>query len=215
MLVALTIRTIFTLRVILVTAQSIFIIVALMTDNMILLFWNSIFIIINSVQIIIIIIQNKPVSIPEDVQDIYESVFDSLNKREFLYFWQMGSLEIEKKNTQLIKQGDHQQKLLLVIEGEASVKNNHRIVAKLGRGNFVAEMSFLSGNPASADVIAKTELRYVYWDQNNINALKQLNPSLYNKINNTLSLDVVNKLRKTNQNMALITEGAQETQHKT
>jgi len=198
MLFALTIRSILVLRIMLMTAQSIFIYVGYATGNPILLFWNVVFILINLVQVIILYRQRRPVHLPEGIQDIYESAFSPMSKREFLYFWQMAKPESREAGARLIKEGQHQNRLLLITRGEGKVIKEEKEVAHLIRGNFIAEMSFLSGKTASADVFADTDLEYVYWEQSNLDALQQLNPKFYTKVHTTLSLDVVKKLQNTN-----------------
>ena len=44
--------------------------------------------------------------------------------------------------------------LALILSGGVSVVRGEWEVAELTRGSFIAEISFLSGDPASADVIA-------------------------------------------------------------
>ena len=90
MFVGLAIRNMLVLRMILVSAQSMFIVFGLVTGNYVVLTWNALFFAINLFQIIVLFRQRAPVAIPEAVEDIYEDVFKEMTKREFLYFWQIG-----------------------------------------------------------------------------------------------------------------------------
>jgi CRP/FNR family transcriptional regulator, cyclic AMP receptor protein len=47
----------------------------------------------------------------------------------------------------------------LILEGEASVELDGESRAKLGRGEFFGEISALTGEPPTADVVAATMLR--------------------------------------------------------
>ena len=47
----------------------------------------------------------------------------------------------------------------VILEGEASVRIDGRGVRRLGRGDFFGEISALTGDPPSADVVAETMLR--------------------------------------------------------
>ena len=63
----------------------------------------------------------------------------------------------------IISSGDKLRDLLIVLEGEASVIRENSQVATLKRGQFIGEISFLTEQPASADVYAKGNLKYIKW----------------------------------------------------
>ena len=56
-------------------------------------------------------------------------------------------------------------------------------------------MSFLSGEPASANVAASGDVQYVSWTQEKLKSLEQLNPQLLIKIQNVLGKDLVGKVK--------------------
>ena len=72
-----------------------------------------------------------------------------------------------------------------------------REIAELSRGSFIAEMSFLSGDPASADVQCGPPVETITWSQENLANLKKLNFELWIKIQHVLSKDLVGKVRRT------------------
>jgi len=47
----------------------------------------------------------------------------------------------------------------VILEGEAAVEVGGTEMARLGRGDFFGEVSALTGEPPSADIVAKTVLR--------------------------------------------------------
>lgn len=199
MLVALAIRSILSLRIVLVSAQTIFIIYGLLSSNYVLLFWNSVFLAINAVQVGILLRQRQPIEVPADVAEIYQMHFSSLTPREFVYFWQMAKHETVEKQETIIRIDERQERLLLILEGNARVMSGRRAIATLGRGDFVAEMSYLSGQGATADVRTVPGLHYAYWDRKNIDAVRKLNPKLGGKIDTLLTKHLVDKLRETNR----------------
>lgn len=198
MLVGLTIRSFLALRLLLISAQTIFILYGMAAQNYILLFWNSIFLCINGFQTIALWRQRRPIKLPIELEDIYDKAFITMTKREFLYFWQMGKKIKAKANTPLIEEGSQQSKLFLILEGTASVLKMGKEITKLKRGDFVAEMSFLSRLPASADVTAQSHMEFICWEKENLDSLKQINPKFYSKLHSSLSKDVVQKLHQTN-----------------
>ena len=157
--IALAIREVLWLRITLTAAQiSLFTYHYFYAENTSAAFWTAIFVIVNTYNIVKILMERRPKLIPEEIRDLYEGIFKSLTSNEFLYFWNMGTIK-STSDEYLIKSGDHQNNLLLVLAGTAYVEVNGNPIANLERGAFIAEISFLSGEPASADVHV-TEERY-------------------------------------------------------
>jgi hypothetical protein len=199
MLVALGVRNILWLRVILVSAQITFIVYGLTTPNYTILIWNSIFLAINAVQSAILIKRRRPIILPPEIEDLHESKFSDMSKRDFLYFWQIGNT-VDFNDQVIIRDGEHQDRLLLILKGEARVLKKGREIAVLSRGDFVAEMSFLTEKPAFADVKTDMLLSCIVWEKENLNNLEKLNPALWSKLQRTLSKDLITKVKKSSLN---------------
>ena len=193
--IALAIREVLWLRTTLTAAQiSLFSFHYFYADNTSAAFWTAIFVIVNTYNIIKILLERRPKLIPDEIQDLYDGIFKNLNSNEFLYFWNMGIIK-SVKDKYLIKSGDHQNNLLLVLSGTANVEVNETPIASLGRGSFIAEISFLSGEPASADVHATGELIFVAWNSERLKNLKHDNPSFWMKLQHALSEDLIKKVK--------------------
>jgi hypothetical protein len=195
MLVALAIRNILVLRVILISAQGLLAAYHLVTGNYVVLIWNCLFLAINLFQVTVLLRQRRPVTIPEAAKDIYEDTFHEMSKRQFLYFWKIGKEEIQEPGT-IVREGDALDKVMLILSGAASVIKNSHEIAELTRGSFIAEMSFLSGEPASADVACEQPVTMITWSQENLRNLKSLNFELWIKIQHVLSRDLVGKIKR-------------------
>jgi len=83
----------------------------------------------------------------------------------------------------LIRQGQQGDALFVVLEGEARVLlSDHdgtvRSIATLTRGSVAGEMSLITQEPATADVIAATELRVLVISATDFDALAAKNPEL-------------------------------------
>ena len=195
MLIALAIRNILFLRLTLIGAQGLLIAYNLVTGNYMVLMWNCLFLVINLYQVIDLLRKRRPVTIPEEIQDIYENTFSELSKREFVYFWQTGNMTNYQEGV-IVEEGFPQEKVMLVLEGTAAVMKNKNKIATLNRGDFVAEMSFLSGEPASADVACESPVKTISWDQEKLRNLRNLNFELWIKLQHVLSRDLVGKVKR-------------------
>ena len=191
--IALAIKEIYWLRIILTLAQVLQLTHAYLVDDPYKGFWTLIFVIINVYQIIILYLDRRDIPIPEEIKDLYEKIFYTKSNREFLHFWDKGKVcQIEKDK--LICSGDTQSDLMLILNGEADVYRDKTKIATLKRGQFIAEISYVTGNPVSADIIIKNELLFYTWDRETLGKLRKTNPLIMGKLDRILTLDMANKL---------------------
>lgn len=191
---ALSIKEVLWLRVVLACSHSmIFINNYYYAQNYNVAIWNFIFILVNIIQVIRIYDDRKPRMIPNDMKDLYNDLFKEFTSKEFLYFMNLGERETIS-NQKIISLGQHQKDLLLILNGQASVTRQEVQIADLQRGQFVGEISFLTDQPASADVYAKGELECIKWDQSKIRAVKISNNAFWAKLNAVLTNDLTSKI---------------------
>ena len=95
----------------------------------------------------------------------------------------------------LIHSGEKQNNLLLVLSGTANVEVNGKPIASLDRGAFIAEISFLTGEPASADVHAIDELIFISWRSERLKNMQHENPAFWMKLQHALSEDLIKKVK--------------------
>ena len=117
-----------------------------------------------------------------------------MTNREFLYFWSLGKQK-DVSNQSIIKEGEYQKSLFLILSGTASVSRDGRIIATLHRPEFVGEISFITREPASANVESESKLYYIEWDQDELRRLKTKNSTFWTKLNQCLGEDLAKKIK--------------------
>jgi len=167
-------------------------------DNMNASIWMIIFVIINLFQIIQIINERRKRFIEPKIFDIYESVFSSLTSYEFLTFWKTGKIKSVKKDTKIISSGDKLNSILLLLNGKAKVQSGKVHITYLPRGSFMGEMSFISKQQASADVISDEEVSYIEWSNRELAKIQKNNKIFWTKIQNILLNDLITKIKRSN-----------------
>ncbi|MGY8782339.1 MAG: cyclic nucleotide-binding domain-containing protein [Fidelibacterota bacterium] len=193
--VALAIREVLWLRITLTAAQiTLFTYHYFYAANSSASFWTSVFVIVNSYNIFKIFLERRPKIIPDEIRDLYEGIFKNLTASEFLYFWNMGTIK-SVNDDYFIHSGEKQNNLLLVLSGMANVEVNKKPIASLGRGSFIAEISFLTGEPASADVLAKGEVIFIAWKSERLKNLHHDNSVFWMKLQHALSEDLIKKVK--------------------
>ncbi len=193
--IALAIKEIYWLRIILTAAQVLQLTHAYLVDDPYKGLWTFIFVIINVYQIILIYLDRRDIPIPEEIIDLYQNIFHTKSNREFLHFWNKGKVCQVEKDT-LIHTGDTQADLMLILNGKANVMRDGKNIASLERGQFIAEISYITGKPASADVIVQDELIFYTWKRDTLEALRQSKPGTMGKLDRILTLDMAGKLTR-------------------
>lgn len=190
--IALIIRDILWLRIVLIMAGMSLISYGFLTTNYIVVSWNFLFFSINLIQVVRLILERKPTHLNDDIVHIYNEVFSDMRKKDFLYLWNNGYV-CETENQKLCEKGKKQKDLLLIISGEARVKKKDKTII-LPWGHFIAEMAFITGKEASADVFANGKLKYIGWNYKQIEKIKKRRPDIMNKLQVIISKDLTKKL---------------------
>ena len=191
---ALSIKDVLWLRVILATAQIILGVYQFLVQRYDVVIWNTIFTIVNMYHIVRIINERKPVQIPDAIKDIYEKIFFNLTTKEFMDYWNLGEY-CTGNNSNIINEGEKQDSLFLILTGEATVKQKSKEVASLGRGDFIAEISLLTKQPAMADVFLDEKVEYIKWNQDKIRYFQTSNIGFWSKLHHVLSRDLIKKIK--------------------
>lgn len=203
-LLAFVVRDILWLRVLIVVAQA-----ALMPyycfssdDGHPLLppiMWGSLTIGINIVQIILLLLQRNPIFLDEAELKLYRSKFRGMRVRDFMKLMQAARWHRGQQTEAILNQGDTVQHLWLLTDGEATVEVDGRRVTEIGAGEFVGEMALLTGEPASATVLARPGIQYVTWEAKDLRGLFTSRPDMEAKFRSILGADLVQKLRRVSE----------------
>ncbi len=195
MTVALMIRKILWLRIVLILAGCCLLSYGILSNNKTVIMWNLLFISINTFQVVRLLYEKKPIIFTAEMDFLYQKIFFEMRRKDFLFLWKKGNIN-ETKDQLLCSKGTVPENLILIIKGKAEVKKDSQNIAILGRGDFIAEISFISGEETTADVYAKGVIKYIYWNHQTINKIKTDNNELINKLQIILSKDLAKKLSK-------------------
>jgi len=95
----------------------------------------------------------------------------------------------------LTSQGETTPRVYFIQSGTAAVIQDGEEVARLRANQFVGEISFVTGEPASATVLSLERLRYICWTKDALKAMIEDNPAMGRALHATFSLDLIGKLR--------------------
>jgi hypothetical protein len=196
-LIALGFREILWIRILLTLGYFLrFITQSIVEQNMNSSFWMIVFVIINLYQIIRIINERRKRYIEPKIFDIYETVFNSLSTFEFLTFWKLGIIKNVEGGNTIIQKDEKLKSILLLINGKVNVKSNGHTIAYLPRGSFIGEISYITKEGATADVIADGDATYIEWTNKGLKSIQLNNKIFWTKIQNILLKDLIIKLKR-------------------
>jgi hypothetical protein len=158
--------------------------------------WNSAFILINAVQMVILVKESRGVKFTEEELEFYETIFRNLTPVEYMKVLKVSHWHTAKPEEILIEQNQPVANVMLVHSGTVRVEINGDAKAYLHGNDFFGEMSFLTGDKASATVRAHDETRYLAWPQGELRLMLNRNPSIKFAFHSILSNDLTKKLRK-------------------
>ena len=158
--------------------------------------WNALFTAVNIFQIVVLVGERWPRTLRGPEKKLYENVFPELKPGEFVKLLRMSERMEVAVGTRLVEQGSDVPNMLLLTEGELEVRVNGDPVVSIQPGQFIGEMSFITGEKASADVIAVVPSVVVSCSQESLKQLLENKPGMAIKIQAALGRDVVAKLRK-------------------
>jgi hypothetical protein len=99
----------------------------------------------------------------------------------------------------IISEGGRPNALLLIADGAARVEVRGREVAILGPGSLVGEMSFVSGDPASATVVVTERARVARVPSADVEACEADNPGFSARLYRSIARIVGERLRRQHQ----------------
>lgn len=158
--------------------------------------WNGVFIAINLFQVYRLLLERRPVRLSLEQQRLYRLGFDRLSPRDFLRLLECARWESVDDEVVLVEQGRALERLTVLAEGAARVEVDGQWVSALGPGQFVGEMSYISGEPACARVTAERGGRCVHWSRATLERLLSDRSDLRASLQNIIGTDLACKLRR-------------------
>src|SRR3954464_5137267 len=160
------------------------------------IYWNVLFVIINVVQIGIIVKERTGVEFTEEEKELHETLFHNFAPFEFMKLMRIGDWRVAQEGEVLATEKQPIDAVMLIYNGSLAVETNGQEVARLQDGNFIGEVSFITGGEASATVRALTPTRYIAWPKVAVSALLNRNPSMRVAMQSLLSTDLSKKLMR-------------------
>lgn len=158
--------------------------------------WSLVFLGINLFQIWALFNERRGVRFNEREQELYATVFRALSPVEFMKLARLAHWVDANPGHTLAAAGQQLDDVLLIYNGEATVKRGEQTLARLKDGAFIGEMEFFSKQPATATVVVSEPTSYLKWSQTDLRGLLSRNPSMVPAVQAAFSADMIQKLNQ-------------------
>ncbi len=157
--------------------------------------WLTLFTLINMVQIVILILERRPVTMSDEQAELYGLAFKTLPPREFLKLYKLAEWKDASEGELIVEQGRAGGGVLLLTRGGVRIDLDGRQIAEMIPGQFVGEISYLTNEVASAHVTTTETSRCVFWAAQELERFFALNADLKGKFMAILGVDLVAKVK--------------------
>ena len=161
--------------------------------------WETIFTSVNVVQLAIILLASRRRSTSEDEQFFIDTVMPNLEGNLRARMLKLARWQTKEPGEVLVEEGEAKPQLVFIARGAASVERGGTIVGVCGPGDFLGEMSFLTGKPASATVRVANETRCCVFDPGVLRVLTDKNPGIRQSLEVSFNRNLVGKLERMNE----------------
>ncbi len=186
-------RTILWLRAVLICSSTAFVVYGIASGITSVAIWNALAGVLHVYQLVTYLRARRAVTVtPEDAQ-VHAEHFSHLDRFDFATMWSVGDTRTFQ-NEQMTTRGQPQDWTALILDGRVEVRRNGSVLAVLGRGDLVGELSYVSGRPASADTHAVGPVRVRSWQQAQLRTLDALNPGAGRAFHRYLLNDLAHKV---------------------
>ena len=160
--------------------------------------WETIFVIVNIVQLLIIWYYEYHHRFAEEERHFAESMPGGVDRSAIKRLLDLSDLERFEPEAVLTREGEPVGRLLYLADGIVKIERGDRIVAICGPGDYIGELSFLSGAAASATATVVKPARILAFDQRRLSSAIDGDAQLRRTLESALNRNLAGKLVRSN-----------------
>ncbi len=191
-------RNINWLRALAILAGSISAFYYWMLDDKVSMFWETLFTLVNIAQLLILQIENRRGSFSEDEKYFIQTCLPNIERSHARRLVKLGAWTEVHEDTVLIIEDTTPEKLKFIVSGKAVVSHSQRPIGEVHKGDFLGEMSYLTGKQASATAITIDTVRYLAFDKVRLREHLARNTEVRYALEASFNRNLADKLVKSN-----------------
>lgn len=159
--------------------------------------WEAIFVLTNLIQLSIMAYEQRNRPLSEDERVLVNAVLPGADTAQIRRLLALGEAGTAGPETILFSQGDIPDKLIVLTRGTVQVEQGGTVIGACGEGDFLGEISFQSGSPASADVIVTNTVHYIAFNQKDLRRFLERHSDIAGALDASLNRNLMAKLVRT------------------
>lgn len=160
-------------------------------------FWETLFSLVNAVQLLILFVENRRGRFSAEEQSFIDTALKGLERVHARKLVRLGTWQDLPDNEVLIVEDTTPLYLYFVVNGTAEVERHGRVIGVVGPGDFLGEMSYLTGKHATATVRTLTPMRCLVFDRKALRAHLGRHSEVRHALEAGFNRNLVDKLVKT------------------
>lgn len=186
------VRTLAWLRVLLIVGSGCIVVYGTFEKIWPMVGWNVLIIASHLVRILGERRAQNAVSLNAAEAAMRDRLFPGLGDYDFNLLWSMGK-PVSFNDSVIIADGSRPGIVAVLIDGAVRLDKAGETRRSLNKGSLIGEMSFVSGEPATVDVVAAGDVTVHQWDQRQLISLDQAHPPSAKAFRDLITRDLASK----------------------
>jgi hypothetical protein len=157
------------------------------------MFWSGTMLLANAVMIVVILRDRRMQDLSDDKLSVFQA-FGNMVPGDFRRLMEIARVHTVGRPTILTRLDTPPVRLFYVIDGTLEIRRRDRDMTVKAAGQFIAEIGFLLGTPATATVTLAPGGRYIEWDRARLDTLLARRPAIRLAIEQAMNRDLARKL---------------------
>jgi hypothetical protein len=149
-------------------------------------FWETVFTLVNVVQLALIKYRNFAARFSADDRDFYDRIFPQLEPHQMHRLLKTGRWLTGPTGTKLTQQGEVVPHLCYLFSGTLEVLVHDTPVGACDPKSLIGEISIASGQPATATVVARDEIHYLALEREALHKLMKADADIAHAVERSL-----------------------------
>ncbi len=164
--------------------------------------WNILFILVNAYHIFMHLSAKRKIPLTDIEHFVHSKNFPTMTTVEFKRLLSSGHTRTYHKGQKLIEENSQLGAIFLIMEGEVQVCSKGKVISSLSHGEFIGEMSFLTGQMTKTDIILTTTSKIHYWDLDDLDNFFRKYPLILSKFHSAIGTQLISRMLQKEDVMA-------------
>lgn len=172
-------------------------------------FWEVLFIAVNLVQLAVLWSERWRSRLSDDDEYFIATALNNAHRSKARKLLAIGEWRLEPVGARLTEEGELPQYLTFVADGTVYIERQGKMIAACSRGDFLGEISFMTGEPASADAVVAKPARCLRFERHALLRIIEADHDIRHALESSFNRNLIDKLIKSNdEKLANATGGA-------